>query len=76
MEEKKTSTAVAIILTIILSAIPIFILCALYYENGQISANNQTRQQICKQVYTNTNDYINCSHRPIEETIKLLKPIK
>lgn len=76
MEERKTSTTESIILAIIAISLPVIFLCALCNSLGEVESDRQIRQQICKQVYTNTNDYINCSHRPIEETIELLKPIK
>lgn len=75
MEERKTNTTDVIIAIIIISLLVIF-LCASCSNLGRLEESKQIRQQICKQVYTNTNDYINCSHRPIEETIRLIKPIK
>ena len=76
MEERKTNTTESIILVIIGISLPVILLCALCNNLGKNEEYKQIRQQICKQVYTSTNDYINCSHRPIEETIELLKPIK
>ena len=76
MEERKTNTAESIILVIIVITLPVILLCALCHNFGCVEADRQIRQQICKQVYTNTNDYINCTHKVTEETIKLLKPIK
>lgn len=40
------------------------------------STSNSIRQSICKQLYQkNTNSYINCCNRNLEESIKLIKDI-
>ena len=75
MEERKTNTTEAIIIAIVVS-IPVIFLCAVFNSLGKVEADRQIRQQICKQVYTDTKNYINCNHKVTEETIKLLKPIK
>ena len=45
-------------------------------ENGKKNSINSTRQSICKQLYQqNTNKYIKCSTKDINENIKLIKDI-
>ena len=65
----------AVILTIIVCAL-IYMIFSLGVPIGRENATIQIRQKICKQLYQqDTNKYINCNTKDINENIKLIKDI-
>ena len=41
---------------------------------GTDNAQTNIKQPLCKQIYTKTNDYINCNSKDIDTVIKSVKP--